>query len=101
MIVCSCNVISDAMIKATLDPAHGKLCPSTPGAVYKCLGRRPCCGRCFATVRGMIKEKLAAHRPQHVRASSCDEHSKVERGAPSEGAGPPTSAEQFAARAAP
>ena len=70
MIVCSCNVVSDATIKAALEPANGKLAPRTPSAVYKCLGCSPNCGRCFVTVRKIIyRDSLAAH--QHTHAPSC------------------------------
>jgi bacterioferritin-associated ferredoxin len=57
MIVCSCNVLTDAKIRATL---QGEACPRTPGAVYKCLGCSPNCGRCFATVKLLINEALTA-----------------------------------------
>jgi bacterioferritin-associated ferredoxin len=56
MIVCSCNVISDSKIKASLDD---EACPRTPVAVYRCLGCSPNCGRCFATVRAIISQALA------------------------------------------
>jgi bacterioferritin-associated ferredoxin len=56
MIVCSCNVISDKKIKASL---HDEACPRTPAAVYRCLGCSPNCGRCFATVRQIISQALA------------------------------------------
>jgi len=55
MIVCSCNVISDSKIKASL---QDEACPRTPAAVYRCLGCSPNCGRCFATVRIIISEAL-------------------------------------------
>ena len=35
------------------------VCPRTPGAVYKCLGCSPNCGRCIATMRTIINEALA------------------------------------------
>ena len=53
MIVCSCNVLSDAQILATLrhqDPAK----PRSAGQAYRCLGCAPRCGRCVATVRALI-----------------------------------------------
>jgi len=56
MIVCSCNVLTDTKIRASLT---GDQCPKTPGAVYKCLGCSPNCGRCFATVHSIIKAALA------------------------------------------
>ncbi|MGA7657612.1 MAG: (2Fe-2S)-binding protein [Methylocella sp.] len=56
MIVCSCNVLTDAKIR---DIVTGGMCPRTPGAVYKCLGCSPNCGRCIATLRMIISEALA------------------------------------------
>jgi bacterioferritin-associated ferredoxin len=53
MIVCSCNVVTDEEIRATL--ASGA-CPRTPFAIYECLGCRLNCGRCIATVRTIINE---------------------------------------------
>lgn len=55
MIVCSCNVLSDTEIR---DAVNGRTCPRTPGAVYKCLGCRPNCGSCIATLRTIINEAL-------------------------------------------
>jgi bacterioferritin-associated ferredoxin len=55
MIICSCNAISDTSVKASI---HSDKCPRTPGAVYRCLGCRPNCGRCFETVRAIIDEAL-------------------------------------------
>ncbi|HEY8006678.1 MAG TPA: (2Fe-2S)-binding protein [Methylocella sp.] len=57
MIVCSCNVLTDTNIK---DIVSSGTCPRTPGAVYKCLGCSPSCGRCIATLRNIINETLAA-----------------------------------------
>lgn len=56
VIVCSCNVISDAKIRASIQAEAG---PRTPGAVYRCLGCSPNCGRCLATVQSLIIEALA------------------------------------------
>ena len=53
MIVCSCNVVTDSEIRATL--ASGE-CARTPFAVYEHLGCRLNCGRCIATVRTIINE---------------------------------------------
>jgi bacterioferritin-associated ferredoxin len=55
MIVCSCNAISDTKIKDSLNSEN---CPRTPGAVYRCLGCSPNCGRCYRTVQSIIKEAL-------------------------------------------
>jgi bacterioferritin-associated ferredoxin len=56
MIVCSCNVLTDTEIK---DIVNSKTCPRTPGAVYKCLGCSPSCGRCIATLKAIINESFA------------------------------------------
>jgi bacterioferritin-associated ferredoxin len=53
LIVCSCNVLSDTQILATLqtfDGAH----PCSPGRAYRCLGCAPRCGRCLVTVRALL-----------------------------------------------
>jgi bacterioferritin-associated ferredoxin len=55
MIICSCNAISDTSVKASV---HSEKSPRTPGAVYRCLGCRPNCGRCYATVRAIIDDAL-------------------------------------------
>ncbi len=55
VIICSCNVLSDAKVRASL---QGETAPRTPGAVYRCLGCSPNCGRCLATVRTIITEAL-------------------------------------------
>ena len=60
MIVCSCNIVTDSEIRATL--ASGA-CPRTPFAVYECLGCRFNCGRCIATVRTIINEANAEWIP--------------------------------------
>ncbi|REF87477.1 bacterioferritin-associated ferredoxin [Methylovirgula ligni] len=55
MIICSCNAISDTSVKASIQSEKS---PRTPGAVYRCLGCRPSCGRCFETVRTIIDDAL-------------------------------------------
>ncbi|MBO0734233.1 MAG: (2Fe-2S)-binding protein [Methylocapsa sp.] len=56
MIICSCNVFSDNEVRK----AVGSNCrPQTPGAVYRCLGCNPCCGRCLTTVKAILNESLA------------------------------------------
>ncbi|VTZ48333.1 BFD domain protein (2Fe-2S)-binding domain protein (fragment) [Methylocella tundrae] len=71
MIVCSCNVLSDSNIRSALDPSNGHVCPRTPGAVYKCLGCSPNCGRCFATVRKIINDTLAEHSHAQAHEGGC------------------------------
>lgn len=68
MIVCSCNVLTDANIKSALDSAAGTSL-RTPTAVYKCLGCSPNCGRCFKTIRKIIDETVGArHVHPHAHA---------------------------------
>jgi bacterioferritin-associated ferredoxin len=73
MIICSCNAISDTSVKASI---HSEKCPRTPGAVYRCLGCKPCCGRCFVTVRAIIDEAVSqAGAPEaNMTVARLDEH---------------------------
>src|ERR1700752_3906632 len=67
MIICSCNVFSDADVRGAVDGA-GR--PKTPAAVYKCLGCSPSCGRCLATVKAILHENPAPQamsREPHLR----------------------------------
>jgi bacterioferritin-associated ferredoxin len=67
MIVCSCNVLSDTKIRASL---NSDMCPKTPGALYKCMGCSPNCGRCFSTVQSIIIQALAESNT--LDADMCD-----------------------------
>jgi bacterioferritin-associated ferredoxin len=60
MIVCSCNVLSDHDVRATL--SCGGASPRTTGEVYHCLGCSAQCGRCARTIRRIMDEALAAAR---------------------------------------
>jgi bacterioferritin-associated ferredoxin len=53
VIVCSCNVLSDKQILATLKLGAA---PQAAGQVYRCLGCAPRCGRCLETVRAMLAQ---------------------------------------------
>jgi bacterioferritin-associated ferredoxin len=60
VIVCSCNVLSEAEILATLQSEEtGR--PRSPGQVYRCLGCAPQCGRCLITVRALLAEARIAN----------------------------------------
>ena len=59
MIVCSCNVLSDAQIRAAVADAT----PRSAAQVYGCLGCSPQCGRCARTIRRIMNEALAAGEP--------------------------------------
>jgi len=58
MIICSCNVLSSAAIRAAAerlrdeDPTR----PVTPGRVFLALGARPQCGSCIELVRKSLRE---------------------------------------------
>jgi bacterioferritin-associated ferredoxin len=57
MIVCSCNVLTDHDVRATLSASEAA--PRTTGQVYNCLGCSPQCGRCARTIRRIMNEALA------------------------------------------
>ena len=56
MIVCSCNVLTDHDVRATLSAREAA--PRTTGQVYDCLGCSPQCGRCARTIRRIMNEAL-------------------------------------------
>ena len=60
MIVCSCNVLSDTAILATLRSEDAAQ-PRSPAQAYQCLGCAPRCGRCLATVRALLAEARVAN----------------------------------------
>jgi bacterioferritin-associated ferredoxin len=74
MIVCSCNVVTDSEIRATL--ASGA-CPRTPFAVYERLGCRLNCGRCIATVRAIINEANAGTAIGGSSREACETDANV------------------------
>jgi bacterioferritin-associated ferredoxin len=69
MIVCSCNVLTDAQVLETL----GSECPAsprTPGQAYRCLGCDPCCGRCLTLINQILREARGADAVQ-VGCDTC------------------------------
>jgi len=58
MIVCSCNVLSDADVRSAVDAAAPL--PRTPRDLYGCLGCSAQCGRCARTIRKIMDEALGA-----------------------------------------
>jgi bacterioferritin-associated ferredoxin len=58
MIICSCNVLTDHDVRATL--AAGGCAPRTTCQVYHCLGCSAQCGRCARTIRRIMDEALTA-----------------------------------------
>jgi bacterioferritin-associated ferredoxin len=68
VIICSCNVLSEAQILAALERG-AKVKRRTPGEAYRCLGCAPRCGRCLATVRALLAK---AHLDKcNVGCASC------------------------------
>jgi bacterioferritin-associated ferredoxin len=65
MIVCSCNVLTDHAVRATL--SGNESAPRTAGEVYGCLGCSPQCGRCIRTIRRIMDEALATAPPACCR----------------------------------
>jgi bacterioferritin-associated ferredoxin len=72
MMVCSCNCITDHAIRATVDrlmldrPLH----LLTPVAVYKALGKRPCCGGCLPNAQQIVQCRVACLRGE-CRPATC------------------------------
>lgn len=62
MIVCSCNVLTDKQVLATLESETADR-PRSPGQVYRCLGCKPSCGRCLIRVRQLLED---------ARLSACE-----------------------------
>jgi bacterioferritin-associated ferredoxin len=60
MIVCSCNVLSDTEILATLKSEEASR-PRSPVQAYNCLGCAPRCGRCLTTVRALLANARVAN----------------------------------------
>ena len=73
MIICSCNVLSEADILATLK-SESLANPRSPAAAYRCLGCAPRCGRCIATVRQLVAEAQLANCEVGCAACPAAEH---------------------------
>ena len=58
MIICSCNVLSKALIAAAADALARETPdrPVTPGRCFRALGARPQCGTCFTLVRRIVAD---------------------------------------------
>jgi bacterioferritin-associated ferredoxin len=81
VIVCSCNVLSEAQILESLhgDPS-GR--PRSAGQAYRCLGCAPRCGRCIQTVRALAER---AHLEScKVGCPSCPAQEEAAEAAPAE-----------------
>lgn len=75
MIVCSCNVISDAEIEAAVEElvAGDADVVLTPGMIYRAIGVRPKCGTCL----NHVVELVHAHRETLRNGSARREYGKV------------------------
>ena len=79
MIICSCNVLTKRRIAeaasalAVEDPNR----PVTPGRLFKCLGAKPQCGTCFATVRRIVADAGIEFTCPEPLASSAEEEGAV------------------------
>jgi bacterioferritin-associated ferredoxin len=62
VIVCSCNVLSEAQILESLKGDEAGR-PRSAGQAYRCLGCAPRCGRCVQTVRALA---------ERVHLANCD-----------------------------
>jgi bacterioferritin-associated ferredoxin len=51
VIVCSCNVLTDKQICAALAREQLRVTQ-----VHACLGCRPKCGQCFATIKAILEQ---------------------------------------------
>jgi len=77
VIICSCNVLSEAQVLEILQrPLEGR--PRSAGEAYRCLGCAPRCGRCLNTVRGLVTQ---AHLENcNVGCSTCPASETVPEG---------------------
>jgi bacterioferritin-associated ferredoxin len=66
VIVCSCNRLSDRQIRATADATP---CLRTT-QVHACLGCRPRCGQCFATIKTILEQSAQAQASEPATAIS-------------------------------
>jgi bacterioferritin-associated ferredoxin len=71
VIICSCNVLSEAQVLETLKLGHDSR-PKSAAQTYRCLGCAPRCGRCLETVRALV---VKAHLDNcQVGCTECPGH---------------------------
>ena len=77
MIVCSCNVLSDADVRNCLNRSDA---PRNAGDVHGGLGCAPKCGVCADTIRNImeIEQRLAAEA-QWFRSRRAELHPEITR----------------------
>jgi bacterioferritin-associated ferredoxin len=69
VIVCSCNVLTDCQIRATVEAQAGGA--RTPGQVYRCLGCSPQCGRCARTIKSILDVALGNCEAANAGCAGC------------------------------
>ena len=57
MIICSCNGLTEAQVRATLNLGPDQM-PRSAGRVYGCLGCKPNCGRCLITIQRILEAEV-------------------------------------------
>lgn len=67
MIVCSCNVFSDADVRDCLNRVDA---PRSARDVYGCLGFVPKCGVCVETIRKIMESERQPTRPERTAAAA-------------------------------
>jgi bacterioferritin-associated ferredoxin len=75
MIVCSCNVLTEARIRAAAESlaAEDPSRPITPGRLFRRLGARPNCGTCYRTIRAIVARAGLAFTCPEPLASLAEE----------------------------
>jgi bacterioferritin-associated ferredoxin len=58
VIICSCNGLTEAQVRATLDRGPDQA-PRSAGRVYGCLGCKPNCGRCLITIQRILEAEVS------------------------------------------
>ncbi len=83
MIVCSCNVLTKARIRATAEAlaAEDPLRPITPGRLFRSLGARPQCGTCFSVIRTIVADAgltFTCPEPLATEAEAVEETTEID-----------------------
>jgi bacterioferritin-associated ferredoxin len=92
MIVCSCNVLTEARIRAAAEELAGEdpARPITPGRLFRRLRARPNCGTCYATIRAIVARAGLAFTCPEPLASVAEEAEAAADFALTDGGGPLT-----------
>jgi bacterioferritin-associated ferredoxin len=78
VIICSCNVLTEAQVLEALKLGARRR-PTSAAQAYRCLGCAPRCGRCLETVRALVAK---AHLDNcHVGCADCPAHERHDHAA--------------------